>query len=112
MQHFTNHFGTINAADAANGVENCIRLNGDLGPQISKFVCHLSGRQGVKLFFWRVDGGIDSQSTASDNFNLIRRAAWDDFRPLGYSPFRDSESACNRALTTKMPDYVRFEHAL
>lgn len=43
MQHFTDDFCTVNATDTRHRVEYGVGLDGDLGPKVSKFLCHLGG---------------------------------------------------------------------
>jgi hypothetical protein len=132
MQHFADDFGSVDTAHAADRIKDRIGLDGDLGTQIPQLVSHalrpigegiiqiggikkrrhLRGRHVVKLFFCRIDGGIYAKLALSDDLNLVRGTPGNDLRPLRNGALGDTECARRGALTAKVLDYVRFEHAL
>jgi hypothetical protein len=86
MQDFTGNFRPIDTADAANGIKYGIRLNGDLGPQVSEFVGHLSGdgvagvHVGAKLMTRDARHGLNIEDSLSGGTAALN--------PSGDSPLR------------------------
>lgn len=101
MQNFADKFGPITPGNATVRIQGGVRLDADLGAQVSKFVSHLSGRQtidvGDELFFGdpRIQSRVNPQFAAGHELQFVGRSLRDDLRPLTYCALADSDRLGN-----------------
>lgn len=74
---------------------------------------HLSGRQGIRLFFCRsVDRRVYLQDAGGKDFHLVGGSTRNDVWPLRDGAFRDTKRSSGCALATKISNHVRFQHGV
>lgn len=88
MQNFADNFGSISAGDTAKRIQRSVRLNADLGAQVSQFVGHLSGHSAIgdgrPLFFSysRIQRRVNAQLATGHKLQFVGGALGDHIRPL------------------------------